>query len=222
MEASNSKQTYYDDSLGTESIFYLWEKGEARGDSVTPATYSADYRLAIVGLINNFIPSKKKILSIGCGNATIEKILLDLNFEVVAIDPHPIAVEIAGNKGIKVEQKNFDEIDSQNLENVTLIYMDGVIGHLLNDDKYLSKSITLLTKKMGKKMWYLLCSNDAPKSNLDIEPHPKVPDFWYISKSYLTSILAKNGFTILFAEYINYSRPISGNCSRTVVLCKFL
>jgi hypothetical protein len=168
-------------------------------------------------MITQALPKNGKIFSIGCGNATIEHQLKNRDFHVTAIDPHPIAVKIAAGKGIKVSNKSFSEINANDLQGADMIFADGVLGHLFEDDRNLTKFIEFLQPFRNR---ILLCSNDSPKTGTDFCRHPKVNGFWHLSVAYLAKIFSVAGFEILYADYFEYQRPLSGDWRRSIIMCK--
>src|SRR5262249_41459744 len=56
------------------SIFDVWERGGAIGDSITPSTYDGGYRSWMRFLLHSQLgaPGTRTLVSIGCGNAMIE------------------------------------------------------------------------------------------------------------------------------------------------------
>lgn len=56
-----------------ENLFDIWERGDARGDSVTPSTYSAKYRRWMTDLLLEHLWIQPGgMISVGSGNATVE------------------------------------------------------------------------------------------------------------------------------------------------------
>src|SRR5262245_4666692 len=86
---------------GKSSLFEIWEAGGARGDSVTPSTYSPQYRdwmrdkLAVEAHRNG-----GRLLSLGCGNAAVEAELVRQGVSVLAVDALEEAVVLARRKGV--------------------------------------------------------------------------------------------------------------------------
>ncbi len=209
--------SYYDNEGDQESIFYAWERGESRGDSVTPATFDVPYQKYMIDLITRMLPKEGRIFSIGCGNANIEHQLQMRKYDVTAIDPHPVAVKIAADKGLKVSRRSFYEVDSHEFDEIDLIFADGVLGHLYEEDRNLIRFVRVLQGHRGK---ILVCSNDAPRNGSDCCPHPRVEGFWHLSIPFLARHFDAAGFQVLYTNYFEYSRPISGPCLRSVIHCK--
>jgi hypothetical protein len=68
------EQFYLSHQGGERNLFQIWEGGGARGDSVTPSTYSTEYRTWMVEKLSGELERHhaKGLLSLGCGNAIEE------------------------------------------------------------------------------------------------------------------------------------------------------
>ncbi|WP_197420005.1 class I SAM-dependent methyltransferase [Mycobacterium gordonae] len=210
------------------SIYQIWEQGGALGDSVTPSTFVPEYRSHIRSKIASLLNVDSRIISLGCGNAFIESDLVQAGYQVDAIDCQPEAVSIASQKGVHARCADFMELSAASLQQYDFVYADGFFGHLCETDAGISNALSLLHRAIAARTCVLI-SNDAPRGagfSLNgrngvastFEAHPQVPGFWYLSREYLSSALAEEGFSVLECYYFPYSRPISGQRNRTIGL----
>src|SRR5262245_52928055 len=87
---------------GQANLFEIWEGGGARGDSVTPSTYSAEYRKWMVDKIIDAMDEADSmdLLSLGSGNAAVEVELVRKGYRVLCVDALQEAVDLARAKGV--------------------------------------------------------------------------------------------------------------------------
>ncbi|MFS8096760.1 class I SAM-dependent methyltransferase [Lentzea alba] len=209
---------YIGDKSGKSNIFEVWENGGSHGDSVTPSTYSPEYRAWMADRLTSELQlNGGALLSLGCGNAAVEAEVQRRGFRVLAIDAMQDAVDLARQKGI--EAICADIYSWQPSEPFSVIYIDGVLGHL-NDDAeglvpVLSRIRTWLSPLNGRAT--LLASNDAPKNDEKVQKAPGVNGFSWLSGEYIGEQAMKAGFTSADVGEFRYTRPISGGRVRAVV-----
>ncbi|TDR74644.1 class I SAM-dependent methyltransferase [Photobacterium lutimaris] len=205
------------DSNG-ESIYDVWERGGALGNSITPSTYDEKYRNWMLNLILNRskITNRLKILSLGCGNASIEELLVKAGHQVTAFDINEEAVQYAKSKGVDAMVCNLNEWDPIK-ESYDLVYCDGILGHLLDPingfETLFNKILTSL--KFGGMV---MISNDASELSQDIQIHPDLPSFYWFSDSYLKNQLEGSNFTGIETLSYLYNRPLTGKKNRLIAL----
>jgi SAM-dependent methyltransferase len=200
---------------GQETIFDVWEKGEAHGDSVTPATWSPEYRHWITGLIAEELDGDRTgVLSLGCGNAAVEAELIAAGHRVLAVDAMPRAVALARAKGVPAIRADLTTFTPD--EDYSVVYLDGVLGHLHG-----SHDVPAVLTRIRE--WpptaALILSNDGPPSG-DSAPAPGVNGFHWLSVRYLTDVVTEAGFTSVTGHTYSYHRPISGERVRSVVVAR--
>lgn len=116
---------------GHPSIFHVWEDGGSVGDSVTPSTYSAEYRHWMVDMIVAELDRNGGgLLSLGCGNAAVEAEVIRRGHDVVAIDAMEVAVQMARLKNVDAVCADIYQWDPQRTWAVA--YINGVLGHLFD------------------------------------------------------------------------------------------
>lgn len=206
---------------GERTLFEVWEAGEARGDSVTPSTYSAEYRVWISDRLIAALhrTDGDSMLSLGCGNAMVEADIARKGFRVRAVDALPEAVELARAKGVEAECADITAWSPAGRWPV--IYMDGLAGHLY------SPAHGLLPALRRIRSWLdtggpsgtatLVISNDAPRDGSAAQAAPGVQGFHWLSAAYLRDQAAASGFTDITVDHFSYQRPQSGTRVRAVV-----
>lgn len=210
--------------LGTtshgESLFNTWERGDARGDSVTPSTYSAEYRSWMGELLLGQLAAQPGgMISIGSGNAAIETELVRAGHRVLAVDAIPEAVELARRKGVEAVQADVRHWSPPE-GSWTVVYADGVMGHLYSPETELMPVLTLLRAWLEPHRGTLVISNDRPRSLADVQPAPGVPGFYWLSEGFLRKQAEAAGFDELSPATFTYRRPLSGARERAVLIAR--
>jgi SAM-dependent methyltransferase len=209
---------YIGEKSGKSNIFEVWEDGGSHGDSVTPSTYSPAYREWMTERLTSQLQlNGGGLLSLGCGNAAVEAQVQRLGFRVLAIDAMQDAVDLARRKGI--EAICADIYQWQPAEPFSVIYIDGVLGHL-NDDAdglvpVLDRIRSWLTPCAAGAV--LIASNDMPNNDDPVQKAPGVDGFSWLSGEYIGEQALKAGFTSVDVTEFRYTRPISGDRVRAVV-----
>lgn len=203
------------------SIYDIWEQSSAFNNSITPASYCADYRSHIALKLSSLTANQACIFSIGCGNGFVEKELINLKHRVKAVDCNQKAVHLTRQKGVDAFVADFFKLTTAHFQDVDLVYTDGLIGHLFHPQKELELTLKKFKDLNLKSGTYIVISNDAPQDpNADFAPHDQVSGFWFISKHYLEKSLASYGFTIISNYYFPYLRPLSGIRNRTICIAQ--
>ena len=106
-------------------------------------SYSKDFidYLDKVLLKNSYI---NKILEVGCGDCIVLKKLMNKGYDVVGIDPGPLAYEAGVKKNIKVITDFFPSLLLN--EKVDLIFHVDVLEHINNFEEFLSSQYDLLNE----------------------------------------------------------------------------
>lgn len=203
-----------------KTIYQIWEEGEAFGDSITPSTYCHEYQSHVTQKILGISGLDKPIFSIGCGNAAIEGRLVQHGRKVRAVDCNEEAVALAQKKGVDASVDDF-MTQSTTLADTSLIYADGLVGHLFDEERGLSHFFEKLRDLGVERGTYIFISNDGPyDKSLQFEKHKSVNGFWFVSLDYLARSLEQAGFTMLERYTFPYQRPNSGLRNRTMCLAQ--
>ena len=202
---------------GLKTVYDIWESGGAFEDSITPSTYCPEYQLHISLKIQSLVSKSGKILSLGCGNATVEGQLVKLGYTVRAMDVNAEAVGLARSKGIDAFLDDFMLMKPAQLVGIDVVYADGLIGHLVDPDLGLKPFAEKLQQLNFAKGTKFIISNDAPRRPfVDYEAHERVKNFWFVSVPYLTGVLSGADFDVTERYTFQYFRPKSGMRDRTI------
>jgi 2-polyprenyl-3-methyl-5-hydroxy-6-metoxy-1,4-benzoquinol methylase len=204
-----------------KSLYEIWEEGGSLNDSVTPSTYSREYQSHIVLKLLFLTRPEAVVFSIGCGNGVIEARLASLDRVVRGIDCNPEAVALSVEKGVDATQTDFFDLESGALADVDLVYGDGVIGHLFDADRGLDDFFAQIREAGLADGARLVLSNDAPRlAGVDVAPHDRVRDFWFLSIEYLSHQLERFGLRVVERYYFPYVRPESGLRPRSICVAE--
>ena len=201
------------------NIYEIWEDGGAYNDSVTPSTFSVEYRSHIVLKMLSLTTKGDRIISLGCGNGFVEAELIRHSRDVYAIDCNDEAIRLTQAKGVKAVHRDFFDLRPEDIGNAALVYADGFLGHVFHPDMGLQPFLRKLESLQLPKRCRLVFSNDAPKTVSAIQRHDTLDGFWFISKDYLVDVMRGAGFDGLESYYFPYFRPISGLRNRTICAC---
>jgi 2-polyprenyl-3-methyl-5-hydroxy-6-metoxy-1,4-benzoquinol methylase len=201
-----------------KNIYEIWEMGGAFRDSVTPSTWCEEYRQWIVNQIEQQIDydTTKKIISIGCGNAFVEQDLCQKGYALLGIDINESAVQLAQDKGVPALVADIYEW-APDANDVDLIYCDGVLGHLYDEETQCREPLQRLKSWLKPGEGILLISNDASKDGSHVADAPGVKGFYHFSEGFVVSELIGAGFELIDTTGYVYERPISGARRRLVV-----
>lgn len=218
-DVNRVRDFYISNESAAPNLFEIWEKGEARGDSVTPSVYSAAYRRWMRDKVIAAMRScgSDRLLSLGSGNAAVERELLDQGYPVLAVDILPEAVDIARSKGIDAIVADVFTWEPEPAWSV--IYADGLFGHLYTENHSLVRIFTQLRSWLtaAGSPGTLIVSNDGPNNSEPVQPAHGVPGFYWLSGTYLRDQALAAGFDEVTMESFLYRRPLSGERSRAVV-----
>jgi SAM-dependent methyltransferase len=204
------------------SLFHVWEDGGSRGDSVTPSTYSAEYRTWMANkLVSELDRNGGGLLSLGCGNAAVEADIVHRGYRVLAIDAMPDAVELAREKGVDAVRADIYQWAPEGTWAV--IYIDGVLGHLYDPVTGLVPVLSRIRSWLAPKLdsasgkATLVASNDAPNDGSGVQQAPGVDGFRWLSGEFIKDQTIAAGFDRAETGEFRYRRPLSGERVRTIV-----
>ncbi|MFJ4651052.1 hypothetical protein ACIP5Y_07240 [Nocardia sp. NPDC088792] len=208
-------------SASAETIYAIWERGEAFNDSVTPSTYVPEYRSHLLLKFLSLTDPGTWIFSLGCGNAAVEAALVERDRKVAGIDVCDEAVALAQDKGVDATTADFFALTRDDLDGYHAVYADGFLGHLFDAREEIGPTLRKLGELDLQRDTLLVFSNDAPPDpRARFAPHERVTDFWYLSKDYLAHRLAAAGLQPIESYYFPYVRPLSGLRNRTICIAR--
>jgi SAM-dependent methyltransferase len=202
------------------TLFDIWEGGAANGDSVTPSTYSAPYRQWMIRYLRALLADARPptLLSIGCGNASVEAEIARAGHEVLAVDVLEAAVEIARRKGLGTVVADVRTwVPEPGRWGV--VYADGLLGHLYDPHDGLVPVFKHLHGWLAPAGGVLVVSNDGAWAGRDAQAAPGVPVHW-LSADYLVSQARDAGFDDVAHTVYTYTRPLSGRRERVIVTAR--
>ncbi|MDA9823617.1 class I SAM-dependent methyltransferase [Paracoccaceae bacterium] len=216
-------KNYYEDSAldEKETIYDVWERGGAVNDSITPSTYSEDYRQHMGLKLKSIAPIGSNIVSLGSGNAFVESDLQTDGRQLKVIDINERAVQLARDKGLNAYCGDFYELESGSFSSYDVIYADGFIDHLFTEDGKLENFFNKLKSLHLKSGAWVVISNDPPRTReTSVAKHETVPDFFFVGADMVASQLVEHGFILREKYYFPYFRPQSGLRDRTVCIAQ--
>ncbi|GGY97254.1 hypothetical protein GCM10010365_14600 [Streptomyces poonensis] len=213
---------YRADGAENPSIFEIWEDGGSRDDSVTPSTYSSEYRDWMCDrLVAELERNGGGLLSLGCGNAAVEAQVAERGFRVLAVDAMEEAVELARKKGLEALCADIYAWEPD--EPWSVIYIDGVLGHLHDEQNGLTPVLRRIRSWLAPRtdarsgVATLVASNDAPNNGETFQKAPRVNGFYWLSADYLRDQALAAGFDDAKTDEFRYHRPVSGERVRAVM-----
>jgi SAM-dependent methyltransferase len=223
MSETDYLRDFYLNSTGNEqSVFDIWEQGGAKGDSVTPSTYSGAYRIWMRDLLRKFLTESDDpaLLSMGCGNAAVEAGLVKEGYRVLGVDALSEAVDLAMAKGV-------DAVCADILTWTpppgpwNVVYADGLFGHLYEPVKGVRHVMERFRSWLPAGDGVFVLSNDGPLgTTAEVEPHADVAGFTWLSRTYLHSQAEEAGFHDIWSTHFTYERPLSGRRERVIVTAR--
>jgi hypothetical protein len=212
---------YCSDAFGGGSLFDVWEEGRAWGNSVTPSTYSPEYRVWMVQKLERYLdrPEEKCLLSIGCGNAVIECELRQRGCSVLAIDVLPPAVALARRKGIEAVLADVARWEPPH-RRWDVVYADGLLGHMYEPARHDVPILPRMLSWLKPQSGVLVVSNDAPSGADETYAASGVPGFHWLSTVFIARKLEAAGYELVSTEEFAYGRPWSGTRRRAVVAAR--
>jgi SAM-dependent methyltransferase len=205
----------------SDSLYKIWERGEAFNDSITPSIFVPEYRSHVVLKALTLTGEASNILSLGCGNGFVEGDLVTHGRNVRAVDCLEEAVELARAKGVDAFAGDFFALEPHHFEDIDMVFGDGILGHLFDREEEMKPALNKLASLGLKPGSWLFFSNDPPRDpEVPFAPHEVVPGFWFLSRNYLHASLASFGFDPVESYYFPYRRPVSGLRNRTICIAR--
>lgn len=204
------------------SVFDVWERGEAIGDSITPSTYDSAYRSWMRFLLHSQLgtPGQRTLVSVGCGNAMIEAELGQRGHSVSAVDALREAVALARAKGVDATRADVMTWTPP-VSGPLIVYADGLLGHLYQPAEHALPILGVIhTWLAGRPGSALVISNDESRNDQSVEPASGVPGFHWFSDGYLREQCRLAGFSDVDSTCYTYQRPISGPRRRVVMIAR--
>jgi Methyltransferase domain len=214
----NDLRSFYLAGSEERSIFDEWEQGIARGDSTTPSICSPTYRWWILEHLRNALNRDRKhlLLSLGSGNAFVERVLCREGYPVLAMDALQEAVQLARKAGVPALYHNLYTWQTEP-EYWDVVYADGLLGHLHDGEDGANRALRLFHSWLKPAGGTVVISNDAPKTDAPVQLSANVPGFYWLSEGWIAQELKRAGFTRVSTASITYRRPLSGLRRRAII-----
>jgi len=214
----NDLRSFYLTGSEEMSIFEEWEHGVARGDSTTPSICSPTYRWWILEHLRNALGRDRKnlLLSLGSGNAFVERVLGREGYPVLAVDALEEAVQLAREAGVPAICQNLYTWDAQP-QYWDVVYADGLLGHLHDGGDGAHSALRLFHSWLKPSGGTVVISNDAPKTDEPVQQSANVPGFYWLSQQWIAAELKRAGFTRVSTASLDYRRPLSGLRTRAII-----
>ncbi|MBA3807069.1 MAG: class I SAM-dependent methyltransferase [Solirubrobacterales bacterium] len=214
----NDLRSFYLTGNEEQSIFDEWEHGIARGDSTTPSISSPTYRWWILEHLRNALNRDRKhlLLSLGSGNAFVERVLCREGYPVLAVDALDHAVQLARQAGVPAINHNLYTWKTEP-EYWDVLYADGLLGHLHDGQDGAHVALKLFHSWLKSSGGTVVISNDSPKSGEPVQQSSNVPGFYWLSDHWIADELKRAGFSRVSTAAITYRRPVSGLRTRAII-----
>lgn len=200
------------------TLYDIWERGDAWGDSVTPATSCPGYRAWMVEKLRGLStpPGTRCVLSVGCGNAAIEAELHQDGIPLLALDILEPAVRLARRKGVHAVVADATTWDPTGAT-WDVIYADGFLGHVYEHGAGCLGTLGRFRDWLTPNGGAVVISNDAPPLGSNVLSADGVAGFYWLSAGFIASQLQLCGIEVVACEEYWYERPQSGMRRRVVV-----
>ncbi|WP_243653218.1 class I SAM-dependent methyltransferase [Pseudonocardia endophytica] len=200
------------------NLFEIWESGDARGDSITPATCDEGYRRWMRRRLGELLAGPEEgLLSVGAGNAAIEVDVLAAGHRVMAVDVIAEAVDLARSKGLEAEVGDVREW--RPAEQWSVVYADGLLGHVYDPAQGLAPVLGHVRSWL-RPGGALVLSNDRPPTDDPSVPAGGVPGFHWLSTHCIRDAAEEAGFVGIECTEFVYERPVSGPRTRAIVVAR--
>ena len=123
--------------MAESNIGYLQDSNEIA------KPYGVDFMDFINLSISKYLPTTRNILEVGCGGCSVLSQLKEKGFDVIGVDPSPIAKRDGEKKGIRIIQEFFPT--QQYTELVDMIFHCDVLEHVSDPVQFLKNQRDQLT-----------------------------------------------------------------------------
>lgn len=154
--------------------------------------YGLDFIEFIVNSINNNNPNASRISEIGAGGCYILRKLKELGFEVVAIDPSPIAHEKGKQFGIEIVPEFYPS--SNYIPKSDIIIHYDVLEHIDNKSEFLKSNLNELNDNGLVIFAVPDCTDNIKMGDISMFIHQHIN---YFDKDSLSNLMQSEGFDII-------------------------
>jgi 2-polyprenyl-3-methyl-5-hydroxy-6-metoxy-1,4-benzoquinol methylase len=161
--------------------------------------YGIDLMDFIERSLVKFNPNTKNILEVGCGGCTILSQLKYKGFEVIGVDPSPIAKRDGEKKGIRIINEFFPSPLFTN--EVDLIFHCDVLEHVADPVKFLKNQKNQLSKNGLIIISLPDCNEGIEKGEISMTMHQHLN---YFDTEGLKNVVEAAGLEVLTIEVAKY------------------
>ncbi|MBN2518002.1 MAG: methyltransferase domain-containing protein [Candidatus Altiarchaeota archaeon] len=219
----------------TAGTFKSWSEGKiAKTAKVSTASVvSPQYRVKMANLITGLVGPKATICSVGPGSGHVEKLLVGKGHKVVGIERFFPPLPELKRQGIMAAQGGGERLPLGS-KSVDMVYMDGVLGHMVPfkmkggyeqyyrfmvDGGKKTGSPLVEARRVLKDKGFIVIAADAPRNKRRrVESHNKV-EYTRLDTALIGKALKEIGFVDIKVKGIRFYRPEIGRyTSRRVVI----
>jgi len=161
--------------------------------------YGVDFMAFINRSLVKWGGKTKNILEVGCGGCTILSQLKNNGYDVIGVDPSPIAKRDGAKKGIKVIQEFFPT--PQYTSEVDLIFHCDVIEHVSDPVRFLNNQKKQLSKNGLIIISLPDCNEGIEKGEISMTMHQHLN---YFDKEGLKNTVEAAGLEVLTIDIAKY------------------
>lgn len=165
--------------------------------------YGVDFMDFIERTINEYLPDTRNILEVGCGGCTILSQLKEKGFDVLGVDPSPIAKRDGERKGIRIIQEFFPTKNYTDL--VNLIFHCDVLEHVSDPVQFLKNQRNQLTDNGIIIISLPDCNEGIEKGEISMAMHQHLN---YFDTDGLRNTVQAAGLDVLKIETAKYGGSI--------------
>ena len=161
--------------------------------------YGVDFMDFIERSLSKWGKDFKNILEVGCGGCTILVQLKDKGYEVIGVDPSPIAKRDGEKKGIRIINEFFPSL--LYTDDVDMIFHCDVLEHVSNPVKFLSDQRKQLSENGVIIISLPDCNEGIEKGEISMTMHQHLN---YFDNEGLRNTVEAAGFKVLTIETAKY------------------
>lgn len=161
--------------------------------------YGVDFMDFIERSISRWLPETKNILEVGCGGCTILSQLQSQGYEVLGVDPSPIAKRDGERKGIRIISEFFPTPLYRNEVNV--IFHCDVLEHVADPVQFLNNQKKQLSKNGLVLISLPDCNEGIEQGEISMTMHQHLN---YFDHEGLRNVVEAAGLEVLGIEVAKY------------------
>ena len=161
--------------------------------------YGVDFMDFIVRTLKTFGPDTKNVLEVGCGGCTILSQLKTKGYEVIGVDPSPIAKRDGEKKGIRIINEFFPS--PLYTDKVDLIFHCDVLEHVSNPVQFLNNQKKQLSPNGLIIISLPDCNEGIEKGEISMTMHQHLN---YFDTEGLRNTVEAAGLKVLTIEVAKY------------------